>query len=79
MKSRAESTKDARTDNDEDVKVTMIFATSSNTFAMKLTNMARLTIRDRFSRGSSSGRREDSSLKETRRDGGNKNSEGRRR
>jgi hypothetical protein len=42
-KSRTESTKDARTEREEDVKVTIIFATRRNIFAMKFMKIANFT------------------------------------
>ena len=77
MKSRAESTSDAITDNDDDVKATIHLAISRNTFAAKLINMARLTIREFEPSGLSSGSSADSSLNETRREGGCENIDGR--
>lgn len=43
-KSRTESTREARTEREEDVNATTIFATNRNTLAMKLTKIARFTI-----------------------------------
>ena len=45
MKSRAESTSDAKTDNEEDVNVTIILATRSNIFAAKFIKIVKFTIR----------------------------------
>lgn len=74
MKSRIESTREARTEREEDVNVTMTFATRRSKLAMKLTRIAKFTIGEPVSvdKGSreSSGRRAVSSSIETRRDGG---------
>lgn len=42
-KSRTESTKDARTEREDDDKVTIILATRRNTFAMKFMKIANFT------------------------------------
>ena len=75
MKSNAESTKDAKTDSEEDVRVTMILAMRRNTLAAKLMSIATLTIPEEslFVLGyncSTCGSNADSSSKETLRDGG---------
>jgi len=75
VKSNAESTKDAKTDNEDDVSVTMILAMSRNTLAVKLMKMATLTIRDESLSGlgwrcSTCGSRADSSSKDSLRDDG---------
>jgi hypothetical protein len=46
VKSSAESTREASTERDEEVRVTMIFATRSKTLAAKLTRIAMFTIRE---------------------------------
>lgn len=45
-KSRMESTKDARTERDDDVNVTIIFAINRNMLAMKFMKIARVTMLD---------------------------------
>jgi hypothetical protein len=44
VKSRIESTRDARTEREDELKVTMILATSRKTFARKLISNAKFTI-----------------------------------
>ena len=46
MKSNAESTRDAKMDREEDVRVTMTLATRRKTFAAKLTKIAMFTMRE---------------------------------
>ena len=73
VKSRNESTREAKTDNEEDVNVTIILAISSSTFAIKLTNIATFTIlEDELISGEAPciGRSGLSSSKETLREGG---------
>ena len=53
-KSRTESTRDARTERDEEVKATISLATRRRTFARKLMRIAQLTIDDDSSSTSSS-------------------------
>ena len=53
-KSRTESTNDARTEREEDVKVTITLATRRNTFAMKFMKIANCTSRAKFSNSASS-------------------------
>ena len=79
MKSRAESTKDANTERDEEVSVTMNLAIRSKTLAAKLTKIAMFTIRDLDPMWDSEceGRRADSSSKETLLEEGAENRDGR--
>jgi hypothetical protein len=69
MKSNAESISDASTEREDEVSVTIILATSNNTFAVKLMRIAKFTIPDPTSalgrRLSTWGSRADSSSKET--------------
>ena len=46
IKSRAESTREANTDKEDEVSVTIIFATSRKTLAAKFTKMAMLIMRN---------------------------------
>jgi hypothetical protein len=71
MKSRIESTKDANTEREEDVNVTIILAIKRNTFAIKFTKIAKFTIGVKLSKSEKSpGRRADSSSNDGRREGG---------
>lgn len=79
VKSSAESTKEANTERDEEVRVTMILAMRSKMLAAKLTLMARFTIRELVSLWASEweGRRADSSSNETLREEGAEKRDGR--
>lgn len=46
MKSNTESTRDAKTDREEEVRATMNFAARRKTFAVKLTKIAMFTMRE---------------------------------
>lgn len=79
MKSSTESTRDANTDKEDEVKATNILATSRNTFARKLMKTATATIRSGLYSVRWSGNRNDSSSKEGRPEGGpDRNPDGRR-
>ena len=78
MKSNAESTRDAKTDREEDVRVTMNFAARRKTFAAKLTKIAMFTMRELDSNWvDPEGRSADSSSKETLLEEGAEKSDGR--
>jgi hypothetical protein len=79
VKSRAESTRDAKTERDEEVKATMNFAMRRKTFAAKLMKIATFTMRefDLACVSSGEGSRADSSSKETLLEDGVENSDGR--
>ena len=79
MKSKAESTREARTDREDEVSATMNFAARRKTLAAKLMRIAMFTTRELDSNWFTEvGRSADSSSKETRLDDGAENSDGRR-
>jgi len=70
-KSRIESSKDAKTDKDEEVSATITLAISRKTFAKKFIKIAMFTILDELGRvENSSGNNDDSSSNETLLEGG---------
>ena len=78
VKSRPESTREASTERDEEVRVTMNFAMRSKTLAAKLTRMAMFTMRECGPVcASGKGSRGVSSSKETRLEDGAENRDGR--
>lgn len=77
MKSRAESTREARTEREEEVRATMNLAARRKTFAAKLMKIARFTMREWDSNWVVvEGRRADSSSKETLLEDGAENRDG---
>jgi len=78
VKSRPESTREASTERDEEVRVTMNFAMSRRTLAAKLTRIAMFTMREWAPVcASGKGSRGVSSSKETRLEDGAENRDGR--